>query len=51
MKIMNHAASTLCRGGILLINGWILRVCKKSSSEVVVNLFNQNNYLFSYEKI
>ncbi len=38
---IDNAAVTLCRGGILLINGWILRVQEKSSLEVVFNMFNQ----------
>ena len=40
MIIDKTAALTLCRGGILLINGWILRVHEKSSWEVVFNMFN-----------
>lgn len=32
---------TLRRGGILLKNGWILRVNEKSSEEVVFNMFNK----------
>lgn len=41
MNIQMEAAVTLCRGGILLTNGWILRVNEKSFDEVMFNMFNQ----------
>lgn len=39
--IKKDLAIALRRGGILLKNGWILRVNDKSSEEVVFNMFNQ----------